>query len=341
MLKQTGNEAYNIKGIQKTCLYNSFHSDNKYMAASGTALKNMKLRSIDLNLLVAFHRLYIDRNVSRAADNLGLSQPAMSNTLKRLRQLTGDELFVRTSAGMAPTLCAEELAAPLAQALATIQETLSHLTSFNPAKSSRKFAISAFDIGESYLMPRLMDRLAKEAPGVTLQTTRAGAGDSLKLALESGEVDFALGHLPHLQAGFFQRRLFLQHYVCAFRRGHPMAGSTFGINEFQEADHLTIVTEGSDYELLDKIMADQAPQRKIRLRVSHFLSTGYLLRDTNLIATIPNKLAEILCEPFGLVYVPHPITLPPTDINLLWHARSHRDPACQWLRKILFELFTE
>jgi DNA-binding transcriptional LysR family regulator len=265
----------------------------------------------------------------------------MSNTLKRLRQLTGDDLFVRTSAGMVPTSCAEELAAPLAQALATIQETLSHLTSFNPAKSSRKFVISAFDIGESYLIPRLMDRLAKEAPEVTLQTTHAGAGESLKFALESGEIDFALGHLPHLQAGFFQRRLFQQHYVCAFRREHPMASNTFGINEFQAADHLSIVTEGSDYELLDKLMASNSPQRKIRLRVSHFLSTGYLLRDTDLVATIPNKLAEILCEPFGLAYVPHPITLPPIDINLLWHARSHRDPASQWLRNLLFDLFTE
>ncbi len=311
------------------------------MIVHGADLENMKLRSIDLNLLVAFHRLYIDRNVSRAADNLGLSQPAMSNTLKRLRQLTGDELFVRTSAGMTPTRCAEELAAPLAQALATIQETLSHLTSFNPAKSTRKFVISAFDIGESYLMPKLMDRLAKEAPGVTLQATRTGAGESLKLALESGQIDFALGHLPHLQAGFFQRRLFQQNYVCAFRRSHPMASDTFGINEFQAADHLTIVTEGSDYQSLDKIIANKVPQRKIRLRVSHFLSTGYLLRDTDLVATIPNKLAEILCEPFGLMYVPHPITLPPTDINLLWHAISHRDPACQWLRKVLFELFVE
>ncbi|MDO9449652.1 MAG: LysR family transcriptional regulator [Rugosibacter sp.] len=301
----------------------------------------MKLRSIDLNLLVAFHRLYIDRNVSRAADNLGLSQPAMSNTLKRLRQLTGDDLFVRTSAGMVPTSCAEELAAPLAQALATIQETLSHLTSFNPAKSSRKFVISAFDIGESYLIPKLMERLAKEAPEVTLQTTHAGAGDALKLALESGDVDFAVGHLPHLQAGFFQRRLFQQHYVCAFRRGHPMATNPFGINEFQAADHLSIVTEGSDYELLDKIMASKAPHRKIKLRVSHFLSTGYLLRDTNLVATVPNKLAEILCDPFGLVYVPHPVNLPLTDINLLWHARSHRDPASQWLRNLLFDLFAE
>lgn len=301
----------------------------------------MKLRSIDLNLLVAFHRLYVDRNVSRAADNLGLSQPAMSNTLKRLRQLTGDELFVRTSAGMAPTRYAEELATPLAHALTTIQETLSHLTSFNPAKSTRQFVLSTFDIGESYLMPKLMDRIAKEAPGVTLQATRANAGESLKLALESGEIDFALGHLPHLQAGFFQRRLFQQNYVCAFRCSHPLASVTFGINEFQAADHLAIVTEGSDYESIDKIIASKVPQRKIGLRVSHFLSTGYLLRDTDLVATIPNKLAEILCEPFGLMYVPHPITLPPTDINLLWHARSHRDPASQWLRNLLFNLFTE
>jgi DNA-binding transcriptional LysR family regulator len=302
---------------------------------------NMKLRSIDLNLLVAFHRLYIDRNVSRAADNLNLSQPAMSNTLKRLRQLTGDELFVRTSIGMVPTQYATELAAPLAQALGTIQETLSHLTHFDPTQSTRKFILSAFDIGESYLMPRLIDRLSKEAPGVILQTTRAGEGESLKLALESGEIDFALGYLPQLQTGFFQRRLFRQHYVCAFRRDHPMASGTFGIDEFLAADHLSIVNASSAYQELDKIIASHSPQRKIKLSVPHFLSAGFLLRDTDLVATLPHKLAEILCDPFGLTYVPHPIPLPSLDINLLWHACSHRDPASQWLRGLIFDLFAE
>jgi DNA-binding transcriptional LysR family regulator len=301
----------------------------------------MNLRSIDLNLLVAFHRLYIDKNVSRAADNLGLSQPAMSNTLKRLRQLTGDELFVRTSTGMSPTICADDLATPLADALATIEEALSHLTSFNPAKSKRKFVISAFDIGESYLMPKLMKKLATDAPGVTFQTIRAGAGDSLKLALEAGNVDFAIGHLPRLQAGFFQRRLFPQHYVCVFRRDHPLTSAHFGIAEFQAADHLAIATEGSDYEFLEDVLANAAPHRNIRLSVPHFLSAGYLLRDTNLVATLPNTLAEILCKPFGLAQIPHPISLPSMDINLLWHAKSHRDPASQWLRNILFELFSK
>jgi DNA-binding transcriptional LysR family regulator len=301
----------------------------------------MNLRSIDLNLLVAFHRLYIDKNVSRAADNLGLSQPAMSNTLKRLRQLTGDELFVRTSTGMSPTTCADDLASPLAEALATIEEALSHLASFDPTKSKRKFVISAFDIGESYLLPKLMEKLAAEAPGVTLQTIRAGAGDSLKLELEAGNVDFAIGHLPHLQAGFFQRRLFPQHYVCVFRRDHPLSSAHFGIAEFQAAEHLAIATEGSDYEFLEAVMTNAAPNRNVRLSVPHFLSAGYLLRDTNLVATLPNTLAEILCKPFGLTQIPHPISLPSTDINLLWHAKSHRDPASQWLRSILFELFSK
>ncbi len=301
----------------------------------------MKLRNIDLNLLVAFHRLYIDRNVSRAADNLGLSQPAMSNTLRRLRQLTGDDLFVRTSSGMTPTPCAEELAEPLAQALATIQGTLSHLASFDAAKSTRNFVASVSDIGESYLMPKLMDRLAREAPGVTLQTTMRTAGHALKYALESGEIDFAVGHLPDLQTGFFQRRLFQQDYVCAFRCGHPLDGRPVGIREFQDAEHLAIVAGGAGYELIDKVMASKSIKRNIRLRVSHFLSSGHLLRDTDLVATLPNKLAEILCSPFGLAYVPHPIKLPSTSINLLWHARSHRDPANQWLRSLLFELFVE
>lgn len=301
---------------------------------------NMKLRSVDLNLLVAFHRLYIDKNVSRAADNLGLSQPAMSNTLKRLRLLTGDELFVRTSTGMSPTACADELAPPLTKALASIEETLSHLSNFIPAKSKRKFVISAFDIGESYLMPRLLARLSKEAPSVTLETTRAGSGDSLKLALEAGDIDFAIGYLPQLQAGFFQRRLFSQRYVCVFRRNHPFVGNSLSLTEFQAADHLTITTEGSDYESIEAAIAQIAPDRRIRLSVPHFLSAGYLLRDTDLLATLPHTLAEILCKPFDLIQVAHPVHLPPKDINLLWHAKSHRDPASQWLRNMLFDLFS-
>ncbi len=157
---------------------------------------------MDLNLLVVFHHLMRERHVSRAADALGLSQPAVSNALRRLRTRLGDELFLRTPAGMEPTPYAQQLAGPLSQALDTLRDALNVRASFEPATSTRCFTVAMSDVGETYFLPVLMDALARQAPGVTLRCVSV-ADAALREDMAQGRVDLALGSLPQLQAGFF------------------------------------------------------------------------------------------------------------------------------------------
>ena len=167
----------------------------------------MDLREIDLNLLVVFNQLLLDRSVSTSAEKLGLTQPAVSNALKRLRSVLKDELFLRTSRGMEPTPYALHLAEPVIYALGALQTAFTTRDTFDPLTSTRNFQLAMTDIGEMYFMPPLMVALSKVAPNVRVSTVRPNAGN-LREDMESGTVDLALGLLPNLQAGFFQRRLF-------------------------------------------------------------------------------------------------------------------------------------
>jgi DNA-binding transcriptional LysR family regulator len=297
----------------------------------------MDLKDIDLNLLVVFQRLVIERRVSAAAASLGLTQPAVSNALKRLRLLLDDELFIRTARGMEPTPYAAQLAEPIAYALNAIHSSLSQRSTFDPATSTRKFTISMTDLGEIDLMPRLMDRLATEAPFVTLSTVR-NTLDHLADAMEAGQVDVAVGLIPQLKTGFFQRRLFLQRYVCMFRAGHEVDGKKLTAKRFFDADHVVVVSQGTGHARMDEIIESKGTRRAL-LTVPHFVAVGHILSTTNMLATVPERYALRSAGPFGLKHVPHPLPLPPIGINLFWHAKFHKDPANQWLRNIVFESF--
>lgn len=298
----------------------------------------MELSDIDLNQLVLFHQLMIQRRVSKVADTLGLTQPAVSNSLAKLRRLFGDELFLRTPAGMVPTPFAEALAEPIGYALGMIHSGLNQQTSFDPASVKRSLKIGMTDIGEIVFLPRLVERLRKEAPGVTLSTVRITAVN-LRDEMESGQIDLAIGPLPQLKAGFFQRRLFKQRYVCLFRRGHPLDRKRFSLADFTAAEHLVIVSAGTGHGKVDELLRRANIERTVPLTVPHFVSVGHILRGTDLVATVTERLADSLAEPFGLIHRPHPVALPEVAINVFWHAKVHRSPAHQWLRGVIFELF--
>jgi DNA-binding transcriptional LysR family regulator len=298
----------------------------------------VELSDIDLNQLVLFQQLIVERRVSKVADKLGLSQPAVSNSLARLRRQFGDELFLRTPAGMLPTPFAEQLAEPIGYALAMIHSGLNQQTAFDPANEKRAMTIGMTDIGEIVFLPALVERLGREAPGITLNTVR-NAAVNLSDAMASGQVDLAIGLLPQLKAGFFQRRLFHQRYVCLFRRGHALDRKRLSLADFGAAQHLVIVSPGTGHGKVDELLKRSGIERTVRLTVPHFVSVGHLLQGTDLIATVPQRLAERLAEPFGLTWKPHPVKLPEVSINVFWHARMHRSPASQWLRSLVFKLF--
>lgn len=299
-----------------------------------------KLSETDLNLLVVFDLLYQERNTQRVANRLGLTQPAVSHALKRLRRLLGDELFERTSQGLQPTPRAHGLHPGIAEALGRLHDTLNLADDFDPASSERAFHVSMTDIGEIVFLPRLLQRLAEEAPGITLSTARRQS-DDLKRDMEEGRVDLAIGLIPQLGAGFYQQRLFDQRYVCLMRNGHPCSQGRFGLEEFQAAQHAVVVARGTGHGKVETWLAKAGVSRPVRLEVPHFAAVPYIVAGTDLIVTVTHKLAEVTRDKFGLCARQHPLELPEIPINMFWHRRFHRDPGNQWLRRLIFEMFAE
>jgi DNA-binding transcriptional LysR family regulator len=178
------------------------------------------------------------------------------------------------------------------------------------------------------------------APGVSLSTVRTTA-TNLRDDMGASKVDLAIGPLPQLKAGFFQRRLFRQRYVCLFRKGHTLDGGRITLTDFKAAEHLVIVSAGTGYGKVDELIRRAGVARSTRLTVPHFVSVGNILRRTDMVATVTERLAESLVEPFDLTFHPHPVDLPEIAINVFWHAKVHRSPVHQWLRGEVFDLFGE
>jgi len=303
----------------------------------------MELARLDLNLLLVFHHLLREKRVSGVAAALGMSQPAVSSALGRLRASLGDELFLRTQRGMVPTPYALQLAEPVALALDGLQQALTVRASFDPASSARRFTLAMTDVGEMYFLPVLMDALSQTAPGVTLDVV-AVTSASLKDDMASGRTDLALGLLPQLQAGFFQQALFRQPYVCLMRQGHPLAGAAeLTLADFAAASHVRVVAAGTGHgridEALGEALARQGLQRRIRLTVPHYVALGDVLGHADLIATVPERFAQRVTGPFGLTTRPLPLAVDGSAIHQVWHARLHKDPGHQWLRGVVAQCF--
>lgn len=298
----------------------------------------MELEEIDLNLLIVFRQMLVEKRVSKVAENLGLTQPAISNALARLRKLLGDELFTRTPQGMEPTPYAEQLAESVTYALGMIHSALNQKSGFDPATARRAFTVGMTDIGEIWFLPRLVDALVRAAPNVSISTVR-NTSINLKDEMEAAKVDMALGLLPQLKAGFFQRRILKTRYVCLMRKGHPLEKRRITLQEFSAAEHVSVVAQGTGHGQVDEVMQRSGIQRRVRLTVPHFTAVAHIVQTTDLLATVPEPLAQRIAEPFGLTYLPHPAKLPEVSINLFWHARVHKDPANVWLRNLIFEQF--
>ncbi len=235
-------------------------------------------------------------------------------------------------------LLAEHLAEPVAHALGLIHATVNQRTAFDPRTAQQRFTIGMTDIGEIDLLPALMKELAAAAPGVTLATVRHPAID-LRHVMEAGCVDVAFGLLPQLQAGFFQRRLFTQRYVCLMRRGHRLHGPRLSLTDFSAAEHVVVESVGTGHGKVDELLVRAGVARHVRLTVPHFVAIGHILQDSDLIATVPERLTQKLAEPFGLCWLRHPTRLPPIAINLFWLARCHKDSASEWLRALLVRIY--
>lgn len=298
----------------------------------------MDILDLDLKLLVVFEAMLAARNVTLAAESIGMTQPAMSTYLGKLRKVMGDPLFVRTSRGMEPTPFAVELSEPIRNAMQLLRQTLNRDKHFDAATSTRTFNLVMTDIGERVFLPTLLQRLTKVAPLVSIRTVQLPVSE-MREALESGEMDLAVGFIPKLSAGFYQQRLFTRSYVCVVRTDHPTIGDRLSLKQFLAASHAVVSAPGTGHEVVERVLAEKDLARKVALRVTHFLAIPLIVANTDLIVTIPEMLAESYLPAGNIKILQPPIKLPSYAIKQHWHERYHDDPANQWLRELIRDLF--
>jgi DNA-binding transcriptional LysR family regulator len=296
------------------------------------------LTNIDLKLLAVVTELHRTRSVSQTAENLDLSQSAISMSLAKLRKHFNDPLFVRTSHGMDPTPHAVELINLLKSAEDILQTALDMHVVFDPLISNRRFTVCSSDIAQVTLMPRLMQRLKKIAPNVGIDLKRISEATS-KL-LETGEVDLALGFILPMGAGFCQQRLFKEKFVCALRRDHPRVGDVLTIEDFQNELHLAITTCGTGHGVVEKVLQAKNIRRKVGLVVPSFLGIAPIITTLDYLTILPEQLALHLAGGGNIKVLPVPFSVPSYFIMQHWHERYTNDPASKWLRSVMADLFS-
>ena len=293
----------------------------------------MDIRSLDLNLLVIFDAMARHRSVNRAAEAVGLSQPATSAALARLRAIFGDALFVRAGAQMEPTPLALQLAPSVHRVVETISTEILKQSTFEPATAERSFTILTPDIGEVAFIPGVMRRLREEAPQVRLRAT-AMPRKAAAQALESGSADLAVGFFPDLQkAGFFQQALFKTSYACIACGRNKGLGDKLTLKQYLAAKHVVVRPDGREHAL-DRHLEDKGIQREVALELSHFMSLLALLPGSDLIATVPQDIATVVGRHVPLKTIELPFKPPQIDLHLFWHRRMHEDAANRWLRGV-------
>ncbi len=295
---------------------------------------------IDLNLLVVFDAIYRLRNLTAAGKTLGLSQPAMSHALGRLRSTLKDALFVRLPRGLQPTPLANDLAPALMEGLGTIRGGLERRT-FDPATSTRIFNIGMGDIAEVVQLPHLLRELRASAPHVRLHTTPI-PGSRLRDALGDGEVDMATGDYE-LGASCRAVALYEEDYACVLRADHPNIGARLTLKQFKAAEHILVAPKGASQHArnIERALRSRKVNAHIAVQVSHFHGVMALITSTDLIATIPGPLAQSMKQLAKIKVLRPPIPLPKISVSLYWHERFHRDPGNAWLRGVYIRLLKE
>jgi DNA-binding transcriptional LysR family regulator len=296
----------------------------------------MDIRSVDLNLLVALDALLAERNVTRAAARLALSQSAMSAALARLRSLFGDPLLLRTSGGMLPTSKGEALVAPLRQVLGEIGRIVQQPGAFDPGATDRTFTIAASDYVEYAILPGLVDFLEARAPRARLAVRPMDFG-TVGRQLEAGEVDLGILGSKFAPPTVRSRPLFVERFVCVVRKGNPRVGERLTLDDYCALDHVLVSPSGGSFSApADDALEALGRSRRVRLSVPHFLLVPEILRRSDMIAALPERLARGYGDRFRVFDLP--FDLAPVSIVKVWHERTHRDPALVWLRQSLVDL---
>ena len=296
----------------------------------------VNLRSLDLNLLLVFDAIYGERSISKAASKLHLSQPTVSNALARLRVRLDDPLFERSAQGMVPTPRARKLAEPIRQALNTLERGLRDDDGFDFAQSGREFVIAVEDYGESVILPGFIRWLADTAPGIRIRI-RSEVPAQLKAELREGTVDLALDYFALPDSAYRSQCVLTESLMTLARRDHPLLGERLTLEQYLAAPHVVLAAPANVRPMIDLALAKRGLQRRIAVTVPHFISMPLMVQSTDMVCTLPRRMAQICADHYRLRAHAVPLRTPQFPVYLLWHESLESDAGHQWFRQHLIE----
>ncbi|MCQ4159880.1 LysR family transcriptional regulator [Roseomonas sp. GC11] len=297
-------------------------------------------RGIDLNLLRVFMAIWDLRSLTAAGDRLGLTQPAVSHALRRLRETFHDPLFVRAGHAMVPTEAAARLREPLDQAFALLHRAVQEHRSFDPARSDRIFRIAMTDASEYFLLPKLLPALKREAPSVRLEITPLSV-ETVAAAMRSGEVDLAFGYVPGPEEGIDSGAIFSDAFVCMVRAGHPLPDRPVTAEDLSGLQYVYATVNAAGHQVIERVLQALGVRREFILRIAHFTVAPEVVRSTDLAVIFPRSIAERFNSHGDFRLHPLPFTLPPIEVGVHTHASFQGDAGIQWLRRRILALHAD
>src|ERR1043165_9645412 len=293
---------------------------------------------LDLTQIRLLAELSRSASVSRAAQRIGVSQSAASHALARLRKRMGDPLFARTPNGFRPTPYGDRLCKASCEAVDLLTASLKAGETFEPHTPTRVFRFLMNDVGQTVLIPRMIELLKSKAPGASARVLpvpliNPGA------ALSGGEVDFAVGFFDNLTTGFLRSTVFREHYVCIVRSAHPKFRTGMTVQAFRDAEHAIADATGMGYAVIDRFLGKHKVQRNVTLRLPGLHVLPMIVANSDLVAVVPSRLAQAFASRLPIKVLPPPVSMPQFDVCIHWHERYHHDPAIKWMRRAFVNLF--
>ncbi len=301
---------------------------------------SLNFRSFDLNLLRVFDAVMAEGSLTRAADNLAMTQPAVSHAMKRLREAVGEELFVRTAHGVRPSPRAEQLWPRVRETLIGLRQALAP-EAFDPYQESEHFRLAMADATAALLSPGLLHIIESQQLAVSLRVLPLTTRDPRRL-LEAGEAELAVGYFPEVMTALASLgresplrhdRLYTSRYVCVMRRDHPLAQAPLSLDTYCAAHHLLVSFSGRPHGYVDQALAAAGRRRRIVLTVNQFFTAGRVVTQSDLLTVLPEGFVEATGYRHELVTRELPLELPPVHVDMLWHRRHEQHPAQSWLRE--------
>lgn len=299
----------------------------------------MNLSNIDLNLFVVFDAIYAEANLTRAGEIIGITQPAVSNSLSRLRTMFADPLFIRTAKGMTPTPVARNMVGPIRQALGLIRSSVQNSDRFCAETSNKLYRLSMSDLAETTALPKLFKILRKQAPSIDVESYVVKRRDMAR-ELASGSLDLAIDAPlitdPHVR----HTSLITDRLVCVVRSDHNEINGSLSMDQYLSLNHLHVSTRKRGLGHVDLEMGKMGLRRRIALRTRHYLMTPDIVEQTDLALTVQLRFAKQITQRFNLRYYQLPFSVPALETHLFWHESADQDPANKWMREMLQSFYT-